>query len=80
MNEIIKGTTIKFLHSDETFIIDKVLDNNFVDLIATKEYRPDLDLHFHEKLYSIKIINFEVVQTKKNRDREQKLKRILEIT
>ncbi|MCK9416658.1 hypothetical protein M0Q97_08385 [Candidatus Dojkabacteria bacterium] len=56
-----------------------LLDNNFVDLIATKEYRPDLGLHFHEKLYSIKIVNFEIVQTKKNRDRERKLKQILEI-
>jgi hypothetical protein len=45
-----------------------IMYNNFVDLIATKEYRPDIGLHFHEKLYSIKIVNFEVVQTKKNRE------------
>lgn len=56
-----EGMTIMLLRSRETFTIDKVFDDGYVDMTATKQYNPQIGLTFHEKFYSIKLVNFGII-------------------
>jgi hypothetical protein len=54
------GDEIK-LGGEETFIIDKIFEGNYVDMTSTKPYYPEIGMNWHEKFYSIKLFNFEIV-------------------
>lgn len=54
------GNTIK-LESGETFIIDKIFPDGHVDMTATKPYNPAMGLNWHEKFFSIRLRNFEIL-------------------
>ena len=55
------GNTIKMLQSGETFRIDKIFPDGYVDMTATKQYNPEMGFDWHEKFFSIKLVNFEIV-------------------
>lgn len=55
------GSRIK-LDTDDIFIIDKIFEGDYVDMTAEKEYNPELGLTFHEKFYSVRLINFEIIK------------------
>ncbi len=55
------GNTIKLLQSGETFRIDKIFHDGHVDMTATKQYNPEMGFDWHEKFFSIKLVNFEIV-------------------
>ena len=55
------GNTIKLLQSGETFRIDKIFQDGYVDMTATKQYNPEMGFDWHEKFFSIRLVNFEIV-------------------
>ena len=55
------GNTIKLLQSEETFRIDKIFQDGYVDMTATKQYNPEMGFDWHEKFFSIRLVNFEIV-------------------
>jgi len=55
------GNTIKLLQSGETFRIDKIFTDGHVDMTATKQYNPEMGFDWHEKFFSIRLVNFEIV-------------------
>jgi len=55
------GNTIKLLQSGETFRIDKIFQDGHVDMTATKQYNPEMGFDWHEKFFSIRLVNFEIV-------------------
>lgn len=55
------GNTIKLLQSGETFRIDKIFPDGHVDMTATKQYNPEIGFDWHEKFFSIRLVNFEIV-------------------
>ena len=55
------GSTIKLIESGETFIIDKIFKDGYVDMTSTKEFNPYLGLHHHEKFFSIWLVSFEII-------------------
>ena len=55
------GDTIKLLQSGETFWIDKIFPDGHVDMTATKQYNPEMGFEWHEKFFSIQLVNFEIV-------------------
>jgi len=60
MEELKIGMTIKLKDSQECFKIDKIFPGNIVDMTSTKSriiHMPD----FKEKLYSVKLVNYEIV-------------------
>jgi len=62
MNKNLKvGDAIRLLSTSETFTIDKIFENNIVDMTSTQLYNPELGLNYHEKFYSIKLVNFEII-------------------
>lgn len=55
------GGTIKLLQSGETFCIDNIFHDGHVDMTATKQYNPEMGFDWHEKFFSIRLVNFEIV-------------------
>jgi hypothetical protein len=55
------GNTIKLLQSGETFSIDKIFTDGYVDMTATKQYNPEMGFDWYEKFFSIRLVNFEIV-------------------
>ena len=55
------GNTIKLLQSGETFRIDKIFHDGHVDMTATKQYNHEMGFDWHEKFFSIRLVNFEII-------------------
>ena len=55
------GNTIKLLQSVEAFRIDKIFPDGHVDMTATKPYNAEMGFYWHEKFFSIRLVNFEIV-------------------
>ena len=55
------GKTIRLLQSGETFTIDKIFEDGHVDMTATKQYNHGMGFDWHEKFFSIRLVNFEIV-------------------
>lgn len=53
-----RGDVIQLLKSKELFTVDKVFEGNIVDMTAVV---PKMNLTYKEQLFSIKLVNFEIV-------------------
>jgi ASC-1-like (ASCH) protein len=53
------GNTIKF-ESGQSFVVDAIFEG-FVDLTSTKPYNESLGMNWHEKFFSIKLKNFQII-------------------
>lgn len=62
MKELKPGVKIQLEASKEVFIIDKVFDDGHVDMTATKPYHPELMPNYHEKLFSIMLQNYKILE------------------
>lgn len=61
-NQVLKvGNIIKLLQSEETFRIDKIFTDGYVDMTAIKQYDPEMGCYWHEKFFSIRLVNFEII-------------------
>jgi hypothetical protein len=58
-SELKVGDTIKLLMSGETFVIDKIYPGGYVDMTSTDFFKKIFT--FHEKFYSIRLINFTIL-------------------
>ena len=61
-SELKIGSTIKLINSGETFTIDKIFDDNHVDMTATRPYNTELGFDWNERFFSIKLVNFEIIK------------------
>lgn len=58
-SDLTVGCTIRLTYSKETFVIDKIFDDGFVDMTATEKH-PTID--FYQSFYSIKLTDFEIIK------------------
>lgn len=56
------GDTIMLNSSGETFTIDKIFPDRYVDMTATKPYNKEFLDGYKEKLHSIFIVNYKIVK------------------
>lgn len=61
LNELEVGNTIMLMKSQETFTIDKIFPDGYVDMTSTKEYNSEMGLNWHEKFFSIRLVNFKII-------------------
>ena len=59
--ELEVGMKIRLLKSGESFKIDKVFQGNIVDMTALEPRYPDIMPDFFDKLFSIQLVNFEIL-------------------
>jgi hypothetical protein len=55
VNDIIK------LKNNETYYINKIFKDGYVDMTSTKQFNPKLGLDFHEKFFSIMLKEFSII-------------------
>lgn len=49
-------------YCDRWYSVDKIFPDGLADITSTRPYNPEIGLYFHEKFYSIKLINFYIVK------------------
>jgi len=64
ITELKVGDTIMLLESRETFHINKIFPDGRVDMTSTKQYDPEMGFDWYEKLFSVRLVNFEIVKDK----------------
>jgi len=62
MPQLKPGVKIRLELSKEAFVIDKALDDGYVDMTATEPYHPVLMPNYYEKLFSILLKNYKIVE------------------
>jgi len=59
---LLPGDIIELNISKETFKIDKVFENDIVDMTAIKKFKPEIGLNFHEQFFSIQLVDFNIIK------------------